>query len=73
MSGNVWEWCQSLKKDYPYRQEDGRESLTASGSRVLRGGSWLFSSTFCRSANRGSIALGDRNYIGFRVVASPRP
>ena len=40
MAGNVWEWCSSLYKDYPYRADDGRENLTESASRVVRGGSF---------------------------------
>lgn len=40
MAGNVWEWVNSLHKSYPYDANDGRESTTASGDRVMRGGSW---------------------------------
>ncbi|MFX1412105.1 MAG: SUMF1/EgtB/PvdO family nonheme iron enzyme, partial [Promethearchaeota archaeon] len=40
MAGNVWDWTSSLYKEYPYRTDDGREDLTGSDSRVLRGGSF---------------------------------
>jgi formylglycine-generating enzyme required for sulfatase activity len=38
LAGNVWEWCSSMWKPYPYDARDGRESSPASGMRVLRGG-----------------------------------
>ena len=40
MQGNVGEWCSSLSRPYLYRADDGRESLTAAGLRVVRGGSY---------------------------------
>ena len=40
MQGNVREWSSSLSRPYLYRADDGRESLTAAGLRVVRGGSY---------------------------------
>ncbi len=70
MHGNVWEWCQSLRKGYPYRSDDGREDLHASGSRVLRGGSWFNKWRYCQSASRAMEEPAHRgNSNGFRVAA----
>jgi len=40
MQGNVGEWCSSLSRPYLYRADDGRESLTTAGLRIVRGGSY---------------------------------
>ena len=40
MAGNVWEWCQSKYKAYPYNANDGREKLDGDENRVLRGRSF---------------------------------
>jgi formylglycine-generating enzyme required for sulfatase activity len=72
MAGNVWEWVSSLYQSYPYSPTDGREDLSASGSRVLRGGSWNYSDGSARSANRsgGDPTYASLNYIGFRCSRS---
>ena len=70
VAGNVWEWCSSLYKKYPYRADDGRENMQRSDPRVLRGGSWLYASNLVRAAFRlrGDPGDGGRD-LGFRVVA----
>ncbi|MCA9414554.1 MAG: SUMF1/EgtB/PvdO family nonheme iron enzyme, partial [Candidatus Omnitrophica bacterium] len=54
LSGNVWEWVQDCRNaSYAVAPGDGRawESGDCVG-RVLRGGSWINSPQFTRSANR---------------------
>ncbi len=72
MAGNVWEWTRSLKKGYPYKVNDGREDEKASGTHILRGGSFNVSERSARCASRsiyGGYAL--INHIGFRVALIP--
>jgi len=72
MCGNVWEWCQSLSRPYPYRADDGREDVSAFGRRVLRGGSRDGGAADCRSAVRIHSLPGRwRGHRGFRVVMIP--
>jgi formylglycine-generating enzyme required for sulfatase activity len=72
MHGNVWEWCLSLYKPYPYSETDGRNILSEEGSgRVLRGGSWsLNAPDYFRCAYRlGYLYPSDRvNDFGFRCA-----
>jgi len=69
MSGNVWEWCSSLRREYPYDPDDGREDLGAEGTRVLRGGAFYYSHRDVRCACRyRSSSYGSYWSIGFRVV-----
>lgn len=69
MAGNMWEWCSSLHRQYPYRPDDGRENLDESGQRVLRGGSWGDNHDYARTTFRGK-AVPDARFstIGFRYV-----
>jgi formylglycine-generating enzyme required for sulfatase activity len=69
MAGNVWEWCSSPCKEYPYSGTDGREDSTDSGLRVVRGGGWRGSGSFCRAAFRGDFYPEDCfDFFGFRCV-----
>ena len=70
MAGNVWEWTSSLYRDYPYRADDGREDMTASGYWVLRGGSWNYNWSRARCATRNWDSSDIRNInVGFRCCA----
>lgn len=72
MAGNVWEWTNSLSKDYPYKADDGREDTKAVGPRVLRGGSFAYARNFVRCASRESSNPDFHlNNIGFRCVCAP--
>ncbi|MEE9617187.1 MAG: formylglycine-generating enzyme family protein, partial [Anaerolineae bacterium] len=72
MAGNVWEWCSTLNKPYPYDPGDGRENPEAEGSRVLRGGAFYNEARCVRCAFRHWYDPSYRNSgRGFRVVASP--
>jgi len=68
MAGNVWEWCSSQHKDYPYRAGDGRENLTEYASRVVRGGSFYNYESHARCVSRDGDFPDDRDDdYGFRV------
>lgn len=60
MAGNVWEWCRSLYRPYPFSLEDHRDDVEASGVRVLRGGSFDTSLDSARCACRG---YSDPDYL----------
>jgi formylglycine-generating enzyme required for sulfatase activity len=67
MNGNLWEWCESKYKPYPYSATDGREDLQSEDVRVLRGGSFESAARGCRSSYRRRVAPQPRTR-GFRIV-----
>ncbi len=73
MSGNVWDWCNSLYKPYPYKSADGRESNSDdSNARVLRGGSWRngLTSDLRAACRLGRPPVAEFDLAGFRCVRS---
>lgn len=56
--GNIWEWCEDdYHSTYTGAPTDGSawiDSPTRGSSRVLRGGAYNSSATYCRSAYRGN-------------------
>ncbi|MCH2210538.1 MAG: SUMF1/EgtB/PvdO family nonheme iron enzyme [Fuerstiella sp.] len=54
MRGNVAEWCSSLFRPYLYDANDGRESMSVEGKRVVRGGGFADSATSLDPARRHS-------------------
>lgn len=71
MAGNVWEWTASLDAPYPYRPDDGREDLTASGRRIMRGGCYANPPGYARCACRFRLLPAVQNeFTGFRLAVS---
>jgi formylglycine-generating enzyme required for sulfatase activity len=70
MHGNASEWTRTTYKPYPYEAKDGRNALTESARKVVRGGSWTDRPKRCRSAFRLSYPTWQRVHnAGFRVVS----
>jgi formylglycine-generating enzyme required for sulfatase activity len=73
MAGNVFEWCQSAYRPYPYDPDDGREDLGGGDEviRVLRGGSWYTDRKWARCAYRdGDIPRHWLDIGGFRCCCA---
>jgi formylglycine-generating enzyme required for sulfatase activity len=72
MSGNVWEWCWDWYGNYSSGSQTNPLGAESGSYRVLRGGSWLNNSVYCRVAYRSNDNPGNRdNDFGFRVACAP--
>lgn len=70
MHGNVWEWCLDGWPDFHSYDTSAHSAWKLSGQKkFLRGGSWSYLPTNCRSAYSLGYPFHDRiDDIGFRVV-----
>jgi len=69
MHGNAAEWTRTTYEAYPYEDDDGRNDLSESAKKVVRGGSWCDRPERCGSAFRLNYPTWQRVHnVGFRVI-----
>jgi formylglycine-generating enzyme required for sulfatase activity len=74
MHGNAAEWTRSLYQPYPYRDDDGRNTLSkeSMGQRIVRGGSFWDRPYRATSSARRSYEPWQRVFdVGFRIILEP--
>jgi formylglycine-generating enzyme required for sulfatase activity len=72
MSGNVWEWVSDWHGAYAAGAQTNPTGPATGTNRVLRSGSWGYSSNFMRSSYRGFNTPAFSGIdIGFRVAKNP--
>jgi formylglycine-generating enzyme required for sulfatase activity len=70
MHDNVAEWCEDWYADYKSSPVTDPQGPSDGPGRVLRGGSWIAGSEFCRAAARSNNWPGNSDWnTGFRLVA----
>lgn len=71
LGGNVWEWCSTIYNQYPYQSNNNYENTSSNDRRVLRGGSFNFTTENLRSADRLRYFPSNVfNLNGFRCARS---
>jgi len=69
MHGNVWEWCEDWKADYPAGAVTDPKGPAKGEHRMLRGGSFFFDVSEARSSFRNYLSPTIRDmYRGLRLV-----
>ena len=73
MHGNVWEWCEDWKVDYPKEAVIDPKGPETGKNRVLRGGSFTGVGLHSRSANwfDNLPSTWNIDYLGFRLARTP--
>jgi formylglycine-generating enzyme required for sulfatase activity len=73
MYGNVDEWCQDWYGNYPFGTVTDPQGPDTGQDRVARGGYWMSTGSFCRSAQRYHFVQdAHKDLIGFRIVLARR-
>jgi formylglycine-generating enzyme required for sulfatase activity len=73
MHGNVWEWCEDWKADYPKESVIDPKGPATGQYRLLRGGSFTGAGSHSRAANWwGTLpATKENDYLGLRLARTP--
>jgi formylglycine-generating enzyme required for sulfatase activity len=74
MHGNVSEWCEDWRGDYPEGSATDPTGPTTGSDRVVRGGNFYTIPTSTVSGNRGGAPHDHRgSHVGFRVLITLLP